>query len=614
MVAYIKKNKVELLILCILTITFNIYVYLQSKGCELAFFDTDDYMRLVRIQEFFQHYDLNNDIIMRANAPYGCSLHWTRFYDFFLIIPAYILSFFTHSINQAIEYVGFAIAPIIKLVTIIIVFKIFFKLLKKRNAFLATAMVAANPIIAQFGCFGRPDHHAFIMLFMLIFLNNIATLIKSNFSKGIIGTAIASALCVWISPETLIPILLTNAVFGVYALIYDDKKIFERLFEINLISGIFIGIILLSSHNFTFIWRFCVGIFAIFGAYYSKDTSYYKLIALWYSLVVPSKSALPIYYDEISIVHFSLFMYMTFVFSMFAYPKIKKSLIFVCVAFIGMLFLVNYGKLFLGMGADVSDEVKQIWLSNVAEMQSPFKGDMKYTYAFFSCTVLCFLIWKLFASNLRKNILWIIFLTLISVYTIFGGIANRMMPYAVLFNTPLIVDFGMNWRALQFNRYIRIIFTFFIGMMFIFVFGIFCDDEKKAEKLKEHSIKEICAELDKLSDVPQVIMAKIDDGPAILYYTKHSVVGAPYHRQQEGILSSYKVMTAQYSESEVIKILKETNSSYIFVRKNDFLKSENKKSLAKMIVDGEYPNYLTPVSLAKKMNDIVIMKIDKSKL
>ena len=156
---------IELIILPILLLIVTASFYMQSQT---EFIDTDDCMRLVRIRDFFNHYDLSDNIIKRCNVPYGCSLHWTRFYDFFLIIPSYILSFFTESIDKAIYYVGFCITPIIRIVTTVVFLRVIQNLMRRDDAFLCAVLFVVHPIKTVNGNYGRPDHHAFIMIFMIL--------------------------------------------------------------------------------------------------------------------------------------------------------------------------------------------------------------------------------------------------------------------------------------------------------------------------------------------------------------------------------------------------------------------------------------------------------------
>ncbi|MDR2681920.1 MAG: hypothetical protein LBB29_02645 [Holosporaceae bacterium] len=208
----LKKYRSEIILIIVgLIASFMCYARIHFfvcffGDCKIRFFDTDDYMTLVRVRDFFTHYDLANSVISRANVPYGGDLHWTRFYDFLFIIPSYILNFFLDSINDATEYVGFLIAPFLKSITVVILFKLFQKIMSRSAAFLTTFSYAINVAINYTNMFGRPDHHALILLFLSIYLYFITSLAQSNLTDSSVcfKAAITSAICIWISPETLI--------------------------------------------------------------------------------------------------------------------------------------------------------------------------------------------------------------------------------------------------------------------------------------------------------------------------------------------------------------------------------------------------------------------------
>lgn len=628
--SWLNKNKIELIILSILGLVFNIAIYFQMHGYSISFLDTDDYMRLVRIQDFFNHFDLLDNVIKRCNVPFGCSLHWTRFYDLFLIIPSYLFSFFTESTKNAIEYVGFFIAPVLKTFLLIFLFRISIRLFSRRDAFLAVALIAANPIISQFGTFGRPDHHMFIMMFMTIVLSNVTSLVESKFKEGYQRLAISSALCIWISPETLIPLLLLDAILFAYAIFdlseIDGSLILKNLYLKNLFVSCFIGIIILPSMEYGFIIVALVTsslIFIIRKEYVSK-ISFILLAVFAYCI----QSALPVSYDEISLVHFvlyiciSLFFYVSFIHKTDS-KKVCLPKIFLAFAIFAGVFIYTYPKFFLGMSADISPLITDIWLKKIAEMRSPFEhGD----YCFFIVHVIVIAVSVAHKSiellKNKKNKLEIIWLFLIAnsvCYTIFAAFAYRMLPFSILFGFPLIVDFGMNSvHFKKLHRLIRIVLTFFITTLFIFLTAYLKNDSYDSDEShqKKYTTQELFREVDNLSATPVVIMAHSNDGPAILYYTKHKVVGAPYHRQTEGILTSYEVMENDYIEDKTLEELEFVNASYIFIKKsmyenkNDKTKVYKKQSLAKMIVEGKQPKWITIVKLPAKFDDVIIAKID----
>ncbi|MDR1982514.1 MAG: hypothetical protein LBQ08_01805 [Holosporaceae bacterium] len=628
---WIYKNRVETIILLIMGAFVNAGCYLQMHGLCLTFFDSDDYMRLVRIKEFFSHYDLSNNIISRCNIPFGCELHWTRFYDFFIIIPVYILSFFVNSIDKSIEYVGFFIGPVIKSVTIVVFFSISQRLMKKDNAFLLTAIFSAHPLILPFGIFGRPDHHAFIMLFILIFIHHVTEIIESNFTnkKLFITTAVTTVFCVWISPETLIPLLLADGILFVYSY-YDIEKL-RLLYTKNIFVSCGIGMIIFFSSN-SAISKYSLVMYILMMTllYVTYDDKYLKntILRYWHIAIIITLLILlpritPVEYDRISVLHAALYLCSVAYFGInIINQKLKyKNLIvmsFLWLIIIAAVFLSEYPYFFKGMSADVDGYIKTIWLYKVAEMQSPFAhGDT--TFFVIHCIIVATsIINKITQLVNRKfdfpDLIWWILIVNAICYTIFAGISCRMLPYSVLFGLPFIVDFGMNSSFVEsFHRLWRIVITSFLSIFFLFCTSYFDPIKKEKVSGQLYAQKELFKVIDNLSPTPEVIMAHSNDGPSILYYTKHGVVGAPYHRQARGIIFSHKIMSDQYNEEMIKSILRTTNSSYIFIRKSQSAKAKQ-ENLVSMIIHNNLPEWASIVKLPKKFNDVLIVKIDKKKL
>lgn len=634
-----QKYIIELTILPILLLIVTASFYMQSQT---GFSDTDDCMRLVRIRDFFYHYDLSNNIIKRCNVPYGCSLHWTRFYDFFLIIPSYILSFFTESIDKAIYYVGFCISPIVRIITTIVFLKLVQNIMRRDDAFLCAVLFVAHPIITVNGNFGRPDHHAFIMLFMILFLGSLFEAIKSNFKKHYLSVARLTTLCVWISPETLIPLLISDGILFLYAFMQNaDRKqhnIFHFLCLKNLEVVCSVGLLLLiaspSLHKGDY---YTYGMIIIVAATYAtrvflKNKKLSDYFLLLYLPIIMNLPNIPIYYDEISAVHWGLYASIAYFFFIFAYKPIKPINYFFAIA-IGLVFLGVYPKFLQGMAGDITPYVKEIWLKKISEMQSPFISGDYVLYTFHAVFVLAAIFNKSrelfigkYKNDLHKTIFLLIIIACSSVYLILSGLANRMLFFSSLFSLPLLLDLGMNSIYVEkVNKWGRIAITLFITLLFIFVTDS-SDGENENEndvQKNKYTTQELFTEIDKLSPTPVVIMAHSNDGPNILYYTKHCAVGAPYHRQQEGIISSYKVMEAAYNEEEVKKELQKTDASYILIIKSPARynitankKANNRKqSLPEMIISGKScPKWISIVKLPSKFHDVIVAKIDKEKL
>jgi asparagine N-glycosylation enzyme membrane subunit Stt3 len=186
-----------------------------------------------------------------------------------------------------------------------------------------------------------------------------------------------------------------------------------------------------------------------------------------------------------------------------------------------------------------------------------------------------------------------------------------MWPYSVLFSLPLVAKLCLDSRLTdKFHRLTKVLLTFCVTILLFFIPSSF-NEVNVETKQPNYSKKEFYAELDRLSENPVVIMCDVDYGPEILYYTKHSVVAAPYHRQHQGIASSFKVLDDKYNENVVKEILRTTNTSYIFIRKpreqQKFLSKDS--SLTKMLIANDLPKWLRIISLPQKFDDVVLAKV-----
>ncbi|MDR1362270.1 MAG: hypothetical protein LBJ16_03580, partial [Holosporaceae bacterium] len=408
----LKDVKIEIAILVLVGLVFNAITYASFNGFHIKFFDTDDYMRLVRIREFFSHFDLSNNIITRGNVPFGCSLHWTRFYDFFLIIPSYILSFFTNSINEAIEYVGFCISPCVKIVSAIVMFRMLDRVMDRFDAFLCAAIFISHILLLQFGSFGRPDHHAFIRLFMLLFISGVMELLSTletcdqpeKLTRKCLLVALLASLCLWISPETLITILLVNALLWVAA--FYRQEGWEWLLFTNLMTSFFVGVIILDTvRNNLVLFALMMVLLAMVAIFLAKgnfiDGGAMLPLALLLLSIPFSKDIAVAEYDKISIVHFAMFICGSIFWgcgafvSGLSWPIARKIKMCVVAAIVlGGVFLFPYPKFIWGMEAEISDYLKEIWLNKVQEMQSPLAAGNVIFYSSFSCITIAAIYYK----------------------------------------------------------------------------------------------------------------------------------------------------------------------------------------------------------------------------
>jgi hypothetical protein len=500
--------------------------------------------------------------------------------------------------------------------------------MKKNNAFLTTAIFPCHPLIYGINHFGRPDHHAFIMLFMIIYLKSAieVVLTKFNGENSYLKPAIVATLCVWISPETLIPILRTDGVLFIYA--FADMEKLKFLHMKNTLTAYGVGmIVFFSPHQMlNYVLTTCI---LLMVAPYATTTNGYRLdrvLKYWHIVVITLMLQLcplitTVEYDKISAVHIFLFVCSAIYFgiSMVHYGlelKRRAVLSVIWFAAIAVMFLFLYPKFFSGMSANIDDYVKEIWLSKVKELQSPLTGDMKVDFLIY-CIILITSIGSkitrlLSQKSIAADIIWYILMSNAVVYTILAGMAYRMQPYAVLFGLPIIVDFAINS---DFTKSIHRLWRVTAALFFTTFFLFFRGSVVSKSVVRTYTQRELFELIDNLSQTSAVLMARVDDGPALLYHTKHNVVGAPYHRQEKGIIYSHNVMNAKYDEKTVKSILKTTGSSYIFIKKHSYDKNQPKsESLAQMLINNNHPDWIDILKLPPRFNDVIIAKINQEKL
>ncbi len=623
----LKENTTELIFSCVLYVVMMGYCYFTYCGKGINFIDTDDFMRVVSTREFFSNFDLNNHVIARCNYPHGCELHWTRLYDFLIIGSTWIVDLFTDSIDQAINYVCFTISPVIGLVCIIFLFKILDNILPKNNILLASVLFFVSPLWFSWFSFGRPDHHAFLTLCLLVYVYYVirAVLQGSKDEYAYIKTAFAATACVWASPETLVVILTTNAILFLSYLDNFQKTL--HLYFTNLITACLVGTIAMIP-ELGGLRNYCIAIciFLMLAPYTAMTQRsfersaffrYWHYICLMFMMYYLAEIE-PIEYDKISIVHVSLFLCLATLFAVNMQLigqryQLHDAIMWAVV--IGVIFICMYPRFLMGMSANVPKVVKNIWLSKVNELQSPFTEKMWpifSVYAAINATAIIVKIQELKKQKLSgKNIIWIIFTALAAIYLVLGCFACRMIPYTLLFGTPLVVNLGMSSKYVKkLSRLLRMILTMFLSCLLIlsvaWIHSWFLPPESK--DCPKYSDKELYECIDNLSFSPAVIMAHSDDGPKLLYYTKHYVVGAPYHRQTQGIISSYIVTQMKNDAAEVRRTLKRTGSQFIFVNRK--LKKQYPTSFASEIISGKIPQWLSVVEIPEKFSQHCVFKID----
>ena len=626
---WLRKHSVEILLILLTGLIVNVCTYLMMHGYVMTFNDTDDYMRLVRMKELFLTRDWNNNVIARCNYPLGGELHWSRLYDMCWFPLMWLVRAFCSDQARALAITGFIITPIIGAIASIVFFKIMHYIFEERSAFIGAVLFAAHPILRASIAFGHPDYHGFIIFVMLMFALSVCHIIATRFQsrEAYIFMGFASAVCIWTSPETLIPLLAVELVLIGVGLV-KKAQILNGLYAKNMIATICM-ITLIANDISPKLLALLIALMLLMLPYSTFSLKYLNdsLMKNWHmGILLVTVLALPllnhnIAYDKISIVHVALYMYGALFCSISRIyeTQSQKTRVLSMLAWgmlIALIYISMYPKFLYGMAADIDDFIKTIWLDHVSEMKSPYDSDLHlffYGFAALNIAAIYAKISEMMKSPLHaKGVIWLCFIACTIVYTMCSNFSVRMLPYAVVFSLPLLVNMGMSDFTMQkFNSLVRISITALITVLLPIIASGSSNDNEENENKISNRLYEI---IDNLSPTPVVIMAHTNDGPELLYRTKHCVVGCPYHRQTEGIARSYIALNGTFDEKRITHILKQTRTSYIFVRKAQFT-ATNKYCLGKILamhtIDPQnypLPTWIELVKLPDDLQDFVIAR------
>jgi hypothetical protein len=430
------------------------------------------------------------------------------------------------------------------------------------------------------------------------------------------------------------PLPLAEAVL--FFCYHNDEEKLKILYQKNIISMGSAGVIVFLFSPFDMTNILCLVALFLISYFTLKKYRLWHLIVIVFMIAAFSMMPHQVEYDKISIVHVVLYMYLSV---FFGFIRIyNKRIILVSVALgcvVGVLFLYTFPKFFYGMEANVTELLKSIWLgSEVDELKSPFHfGKMPSLFFSLHMMISSVAIYnKIHDLTSKKfenmDVIWWIFIVSCACYQLFAIMADRMRPMYACLGIPLMVDLVMNgipFRSLPncFKIIAACVLSLFIDtvqryyhIMPFYLFdssGIrdFCILKREDYYQEDRFFKFLNA----VDDTPRVILTYLGKSAMTLYYTKHKVVAAPYHRQEQGILAFFSIFERNYNESEVKKILLKTKTSYIFLSKTlSYSNPKTQNSLVGMVIQGNGPDWISIVDIPAEFEDVLLIKIDHNKL
>ncbi len=491
--------------------------------------DFDGYWHLLRVENLYNSGNIYDTALLRSNAPYGESLHWTRSFDLILYAGAYLGSFFV-DFKVALFWWAIFVNPVLHVLSFLILYWGLRDLIGNIYASFFGVMLPFQLCLDSIFNIGVPDHHgSLVFVFSFFIALTIKSILSGNLKLFSI-CGIAGGIAIWFGIESIVVVLIALSLFG-FAWVLEGKTSQRE----NFLFSFF----LLSS---TFLTMFI-------------DVKFNEL--------------LNIVYDRRSIVHVFLWLTTT-VFWLLVALVSKYSNVFekkngrIIAAIIGataciLLMHTLFPLFFKNPLSDVNPAVKLIYLNETTEFTGLFNLP-KSALAYWAITLPgvplgIYFAWRSLAKERQA---WI-FITLINIVFIMMSVLTfRMITYATLCALIPIsyaiylpfVSITQNFRQ-PYTVIARAALIVTCCIFFLLPAIAFHSENDKMILGDSKFLSQICQYLNEdpfFKNKPRRILTSIYLGPLLLYKTPHEVIGTPSHRNVSGILDTYYVMNALREE------------------------------------------------------------------
>lgn len=475
--------------------------------------DADDAMRLAEVHDFLNGQGWFDLIQHRLNTPYGASMHWSRLVD----LPEAALLFLLRPFaGAATDTIAAYVWPSLLLLPLLWLTAKLALRLGRREALWA-ALILPGLSLITLGEFapGRFDHHsAQILLSLAILSCTLAALERPRFA---IGAAIAAAAALAIGIEGLPIVAATVMIFALMWVASRDNATALRDFGLSFACAMALALALGVAPGDWFVLRL----------------------------------------DAISIVYVAAAMLCGAVFTGLPLLRLSSAPLRLVAALIagvvvaGLLLWLD-PALLKGPYAALDPWLVANWMSRIAEAETwlqSFTDDPVYPVAVTVpvLVALAFAIWNVIRHKTDRGA-WAI----VAAFLVVGVLVMLVQIRAARIVTPLAVPataalIASGWRRLV-ARPGLVPALVAVGGMVVSA-GLAVAILVALAPLPPpapgpvHGDRQACLQpsaFATLAAMPAArLMAPIDLGSHLLLFTPHSVVGAPYHRNQHGLLDTF---------------------------------------------------------------------------
>ena len=543
---------------------------------------TDDAMRLSQVRDLLAGQSWYDMTQWRMDAPYGLPMHWSRLID--APIAGLILLFRQFVSPPSAELLAICLWPMLSLLAAwLAIGRIAQHLAGQKAGVIAVLFGAAASAVLGYFMPGAIDHHnvqVALTLWTLAFLVEI-----DEHRSAAIYVALFSIVSLAIGLEVLPYVVTTASIIGVLWILRDDNFSHAvRRFGVTLaIAAPLMLLAFAADHE-----RRSVACDAYSGLYATLATL--GGLGLVLLTVIATKERAPV----------------------------QRALLLAGLAFSLLLVTIAIAPACLkGPYGNVSPTINAIFLSRIQEVQSPvFNARYDWPFFFFgylySAVGLAACIVATTLVEPMKRVSAIIVAAFAAMAFAVMSVEVRGVLFALLASLPglaacvqLLVERWTRpgWRA-ALATIVALILLNNASTVYAVYAGrnILESAEAQIARAKADSESWYCygeKSVAQLALQPRGrVLAFLDQGPAILAYSTHSVIAGPYHRNERGILDTYDFLTkrpdigAQIARRRAINYVAICQTNYDFAY---YLNASGPRGLLGQLVANRIPPWLAPL-------------------
>ena len=563
---------------------------------------TDDAMRLSQVRDLLAGqawYDLTQ---WRMNVPFGLPMHWSRLID--APIAGLILFFRLFVSHQSAETLAICLWPMLSLLAAwLAIGRIAQHLAGQKAGVIAVLFGAAGAAVLGYFTPGAIDHHnvqVALTLWTLAFLVEI-----DERPSAAIYAALLSILSLAIGLEVLPYVVTEVLMVGTLWIMRDDSftPTFRR-FGLTLAIAAPLALVLFAADH----ERRSVVCDAYSGLYATLAT--FGGLGLALLTVVAVKGRAPVQ--------------RTFLLAGLAF-----SLILMTTAIAPACLAGPYGN--------VSPTIDAIFLSRVQEVQSPVLNAPNdwpfFIYGYlYSAVGLTACIFSIFLVERRKRVAAIIVGAFAAMAFAVMSVEARGVLFALLASLPglaaavqLSIERWVRpgWRAALATIIALVLFSNVSTAYAVYYGRNFLQSAaEQAARATADSESWYCygqKSVAQLAAQPRgVAVAFLDQGPAILAYSAHSVIAGPYHRNENGILDTYDFLTR--SPEVGARIARRRNIDYVAICQTSYdfgyyMNASGPNGLLGRLMANKVPSWLAPLqSKTPASEHVTIYRVLRNRL